>query len=133
MQEIFSGIVVQGLGKGKNFGFPTANIKLNNNELKIEKGVYAVVVTIDNQVFKGMLYVGTRPTLNLQEVSIEIHLLEFDRNIYNKQISFEILHKIRNEIQFCSIDNLIEQLHHDKKMVYDFFYLSSIFFNSSKL
>jgi len=115
------GIVVHGLGKGKDFGFPTVNIKLNNSELNLDTGVYVVMVYIDNQVFKGMLYVGTRPTLNLQEISIEIHILEFDEDIYNKQISFEILHKIRDEVQFSDIEKLIEQLHHDKKMVYDFF------------
>ena len=121
MQEKFSGIVIHGLGKGREFGFPTANIRLDDSALYVEKGIYAVSVTVDNQLLKGMLYVGTRPTLDLQEVSIEIHLLEFDENIYNKQIFFQILQKIRNEIHFCNIENLITQLHHDREMVYNFF------------
>ncbi|MDR2971880.1 MAG: riboflavin kinase [Bacteroidales bacterium] len=121
MLEKFSGTVVHGLGKGKEFGFPTANIKLNNNELSIEKGVYAVVVNIDNQQYYGMLYVGTRPTFHLQEITIEIYFFEFNEDVYDKQISFQIVQKIRDEIQFQSTDDLIKQLHYDKEMVYIFF------------
>jgi riboflavin kinase/FMN adenylyltransferase len=131
MQEKFIGTVIRGLGKGKDFGFPTANIKLINNELHIENGVYVVNIEICNQEFNGMLYVGTRPTFDLQEITIEIHIFDFREDIYNQQIFFQILHKIRNEIDFESTEKLIEQLYHDKEMVYD--YLSSIFFNSSKL
>ena len=121
MHNIFYGIVVHGLGKGKDFGFPTVNIKLNDNKLNIEKGVYAVIATIDNQSYKGMLYVGTRPTLDLKDITIEIHILEFDENIYSEQIFFKIMHKIRDEIRFSCVEKLIEQLHHDRKMVYNYF------------
>jgi riboflavin kinase/FMN adenylyltransferase len=67
-----------------------------------------------------MLYVGTRPTLDLQETTIEIHILDFNEDLYNEQISFQILCKIRDEIQFKSIDKLIEQLYRDKEMVYKY-------------
>jgi riboflavin kinase/FMN adenylyltransferase len=117
MGENIFGTVVTGLGRGKEFGFPTVNIKLNNSELYIEKGVYVVIITIDNQLYKGMLYVGTRPTLALQEITIEIHILDFDKEIYNEQISFQILQKIRDEIHFSSIEKLVEQLHRDREMV----------------
>jgi riboflavin kinase/FMN adenylyltransferase len=128
MQNFFSGTVVQGFGRGKEFGFPTVNIKLNDNELYIENGVYAVTVTICRGMaypapteLHGMLYVGTRPTLDLQETTIEIHILDFDRNLYHHQISFQIIHKIRDEIRFDSVEKLIEQLHQDMEMVYNFF------------
>jgi len=68
----------------------------------------------------GMLYIGTRPTLDLQEPTIEIHILDFNEEIYNQQICFQILHKIREEMRFNSIEELIKQLHQDKQMVYDF-------------
>ena len=119
MHKIFSGTVVKGLGKGKEFGFPTVNIRMNDNKLHIDTGVYAVKIIVDNQSYRGMLYVGTRPTLNLHEKTIEIHILEFDKNIYNEQILFEILHKIRDEIHFETVDKLIEQLHQDREMVYN--------------
>jgi riboflavin kinase/FMN adenylyltransferase len=121
MPKKYFGTVVHGLGRGKDFGFPTINIKLNDSELDIEKGVYATLVSVDDQLYKGMLYVGTRPTLDLQKMTIEIHILEFDKNIYDKQISFQILQKIRAEIHFNNIKNLIKQLHQDAKTVYNFF------------
>jgi riboflavin kinase/FMN adenylyltransferase len=121
MHKIFVGTVVKGFGRGKQFGFPTLNIELINNELYMERGVFAVTVTIHNQLFNGMLYVGTRPTLNLQEITIEIHVLDYDKNIYNEQISFQILHKIRDEIKFETPEHLIAQLHQDREMVYEYF------------
>jgi len=121
MQEKFWGKVIHGLGKGKNFGFATINIQMIDSTLHINKGVYAALVTIHNQTFKGMLYVGTRPTFELQKMSIEIHILDFKEDIYNQQIFFQILHKIREEIKFNNEDQLIKQLHQDKKMVYNYF------------
>jgi len=122
MHQKFFGTVIHGLGRGKDFGFPTINIKLIDNNLHIENGVYVAAVTINNLVFKGMLYVGTRPTLDLQETTIEIHILDFHEDIYDQQISFQILHKIRDEIQFESVDKLVEQLHRDREMVYKYFW-----------
>jgi riboflavin kinase/FMN adenylyltransferase len=126
MRKNFSGTVIQGLGKGKDFGFPTANIRLNDNNLHIESGVYAVTVTVSKEkaclgstLHYGMLYVGTRPTLNLQNTTIEIHIFDFNDDIYEQKISFEILHKIRDEIHFESVEKLIKQLHHDSKTVYE--------------
>ena len=128
MHQKFFGTVIHGLGRGKDFGFPTVNIKLIDNSLHIENGVYAVVVTICRgkarltpTTFNGMLYVGTRPTLDLQETTIEIHILDFHEDIYDRQISFQILHKIRDEIRFENVDGLIEQLHRDREMVNKFF------------
>ena len=121
MSNFFFGTVAHGLGKGNEFGFPTVNIKLINKKLHIDNGVYAAQVIIHKKTYKGMLYAGTRPTLGLHKKTIEIHILDYNENLYNKQISFQILHKIRDEIHFDSIEKLIENLHHDKEMVYNFF------------
>jgi riboflavin kinase/FMN adenylyltransferase len=128
MHKKFFGNVIHGLGRGKEFGFPTINIKLIDNSLHVKNGVYVVAVTVGRGVarnvsteHKGMLYVGTRPTLDLQEPTIEIHILDFNEEVYNQQISFQILHKIRDEIQFGSVEKLVEQLHRDKEMVYIYF------------
>ena len=121
MHEKYFGTVVHGFGRGKRFNFPTVNIELNNSDLYIEKGVYVAEVTLNNCLYKGMLYVGTRPTLDLQEITIEIHILEFDQEVYKKQISFQILQKIREEIHFNSVEKLVEQLHRDKEMVKKYF------------
>ena len=128
MHEKIFGTVIHGLGRGKDFGFPTVNIKLADSKLHIENGVYVVTITLcwgkarlAPTTYNGMLYVGTRPTLNLQETTIEIHILGFNEDIYDQQIFFQILHKIRDEMQFKNIDALIEQLHRDKEMVYEYF------------
>jgi riboflavin kinase/FMN adenylyltransferase len=126
MQEKFLGTVIHGLGKGKVFGFPTANIKLIDNELNVDSGVYAVAGIINNKTFHGMLYVGTRPTFDLKDFTIEIHLFDFNEEIYDMQISFQILHKIRNEIHFETIEKFIKQLHQDKEMVYKYFLNPSV-------
>jgi len=128
MYEKIFGTVIHGFGRGKEFGFPTVNIKLIDNDLRIESGVYVVTVFVCRDVarnvsttFNGMLYVGTRPTFDLQETTIEIHILDFNEVIYNQQISFQILHKIRDEIRFENVDELIGQLHRDREMVYGYF------------
>jgi len=128
MHEKIFGTVIHGLGRGKDFGFPTINIKLIDNKLNVKNGVYVVRGTLCRDEacpvstpFNGMLYIGTRPTLDLQEPTIEIHILDFNEDIYNRQISFKILHKIRDEIQFKNTDALIKQLHQDKKTVYEYF------------
>jgi riboflavin kinase/FMN adenylyltransferase len=120
MPKIYYGKVIHGLGKGKEFGFPTTNIKLNNNELDINCGVYVAEVKVYDKTFKGMLYVGTRPTFDLLETTIEIHILEFNEVIYNQDISFQILHKIRDDIKFSNTETLIEQLHQDRETVYKY-------------
>jgi len=128
MQKKYYGTVIRGYGRGRILGFPTININLVNNELDLENGVYAVRVDICRDgacpistTYKGMIYIGTRPTFNMREKSIEIHLFNFNEDLYDQQISFQILQKIRDEIHFESVENLIKQLHHDKEMVYNYF------------
>ncbi len=112
----YSGIVIHGLQNGRKFGFPTANVQLEKAP-KIDKGVYAVKLEVLGKPFKGMLYVGTRPTLNLCELSFEINILDFNRDIYDQILSFNIVEKIRDEIRFDNTTSLIEQLRLDRKAV----------------
>lgn len=114
MQGPFFGTVIHGLHNGESFGFPTANIQLENPE-DIELGVYAVTLLVDQLSLKGMMYVGTRPTLNLSELSLEIHLFDFKGDLYGKSVSFIIVDKIRDEERFKSTDELIQQLYLDKQ------------------
>lgn len=114
MQGPFFGTVIHGLHNGESFGFPTANIQLENPE-DVELGVYAVTLLVDQLSLKGMMYVGTRPTLNLSELSLEIHLFDFKGDLYGKSVSFIIVDKIRDEERFNSTDELIQQLYLDKQ------------------
>lgn len=110
----YHGIVIHGLRNGRELGFPTANIHLHD-EVEIENGCYAVRVNVSDKTFSGMLYVGTRPTLNLHEISYEINIFDFHGDIYGMEIAFSIEGKIRDEQHFDNVKTLIEQLKHDKE------------------
>jgi len=111
-----NGTVTKGKGIGKTINFPTANI-LISEEYKIipKNGVYIAKATIDNNTYFGMMNIGTNPTVNGSSQSIEIHLFDFNKDIYNKDISVELLKRIRSEHKFVSIDSLKQQLAKDKK------------------
>lgn len=113
------GKVTGGFKVGRKIGFPTANI-YPDNDCKIipALGVYAVQVHWNKQCFKGMLNIGTRPTLtNEKSVSIEVHILDFNEDIYNQSVVICFMSKIRDEQKFNGIEALIEQLQKDKQKV----------------
>jgi len=111
--DLITGTVIQGLGNGRKFGFPTANIA-PDTPTELSKGVYAVLVKIDGKSYKGMLYVGTRPTLGLESLTYEIHLFGIHKKLYGKKITFRVIRKIREEKRFSSSKKLIEALKKDK-------------------
>jgi riboflavin kinase/FMN adenylyltransferase len=115
-KTIYDGVVVHGFHNGSAFGFPTANLQFPSAP-DIDKGVYAVRVFITDGSFSGMLYVGTRPTLNLNELSYEIHIFGFHGNLYGRKLSFTILSKIREEKTFEDVSELVEQLKRDRLAV----------------
>ena len=114
--KTYTAQVIHGFRNGSKFGFPTANLQLDT-PIDIENGVYAARVCVDEREYMGMLYVGTRPTLNLTEKSYEVHLLHFNGNLYGKTLSFEIVEHIRPEQKFESVEALVEQLKRDREAV----------------
>jgi len=111
----FSGDVVHGNNIGKTISFPTANIKVDQPYKLIPKnGVYIVKTIIDNQITFGMMNIGYNPTFNGKQKSIEIHFLNFTKNIYHKNLTIEMIMRIRNEIKFNSVEDLKKQLEKDK-------------------
>ncbi len=110
------GEVISGYQMGRKLGFPTANIKVNSDSKLIPKqGVYASIVTVDNNRHKAMLNIGIRPTLdNSKQQSIEVHIFDFNESIYGKNIQVELYYYLRDEQKMASIDNLIIQLNKDK-------------------
>jgi len=114
-----SGKVTGGFKVGRKIGFPTANIYPDNNEKIIPAlGVYAVQVFWNKQYFKGMMNIGTRPTLtDDKSISIEVHILDFEEDIYNQTVAVCFIDKIREELKFNGIDALIKQLQNDKQKV----------------
>jgi riboflavin kinase/FMN adenylyltransferase len=113
------GQVMSGFKIGRKIGFPTANILPNDSEKMIPPhGVYAVRVHWNKLIYKGMMNIGTRPTLeNGLHTSLEVHILDFNEDIYNQTIGVEFIQKIRDEQKFNGVDALIEQLKKDKQEV----------------
>lgn len=110
-----TGKVVKGDGLGKQINYPTANIYVEENYKIIPKdGVYFIKTLIDDNEFHGMMNIGHRPTIGENKKSIEVHLFDFDNDIYDKTISVDVLLKIRDEIKFSSIEALKEQLKKDE-------------------
>lgn len=120
-----SGWVVPGDRIGRTFGFPTANIALDDpHKLIPPNGVYAAVATLENKRYPGMLYIGKRPTIERGlSRSIEINLFDFDRDIYGKSLSIELLTYTRGEQHFHSKDELVACIRRDETIVRDFFAL----------
>ena len=112
-----AGKVVEGMKLGRRIGFPTANIEtFDRHKLVPGDGVYAVKVNIGNEVYFGMCNIGFRPTVNfnVDHKSIEVHIFDFDRDIYGSIVSLNFIGKIRNEHKFSNIYELQEQLNKDK-------------------
>lgn len=114
-----SGQVVSGNKIGRSIGYPTANIEVRDKRKIIpNKGVYAVKVTVKGHLYEGMLYVGSRPTIDKkrkQELRIEVNIFDFDADIYSEPIDVEFIAQTRGDIKFEHIDELKEQLGKDKE------------------
>ena len=110
-----TGKVVKGDGLGKKINYPTANIFIEETYKIIPKdGVYLVETIIKDKLFKGMMNIGHRPTIGTNVKSIEVHLFNFNEDIYGKVISIKMISKIRDEKKFSSIQALKEQLVKDE-------------------
>jgi riboflavin kinase/FMN adenylyltransferase len=116
-----SGIVVQGKGLGHQFGIPTANIKLNKKIILTSTGVYYTTVHYQGRCFNALTNLGFNPTFEKHPFSIETYIYDFDEDIYNEEITIEFKKKIRDEIRFNSIDELIVQIKSDINLIRDEF------------
>lgn len=113
-----AGIVIDGEKRGRLLGFPTANISLDEETILPANGVYAVMFSVDGQSYKGVCNVGVKPTFhdpNIRKPSIEVHILDFDSDLYGKEVTVDWMARIRAEQKFNSVDELIEQIGKDKE------------------
>ena len=113
----YGGTVAHGLQNGRSFGYPTANVTDVTPALTVGTGVYAAKVRVAGCEYGAMLYVGTRPTLGLEEPTLEIFLFDFEGDLYDKPLQFNILGKVREERQFPSVEELIAQLRRDEQEI----------------
>ena len=120
----FSGKVVKGQQVGRQLGFPTANLALPIAEKSIPaNGVYWVTAQLSGstQLYNGMMNIGTRPTIGNNGRSIEIHLLNFNADIYDQNLQVNVLYRARDEVKFASLDDLIAQLQIDRDAALRYF------------
>lgn len=113
-----SGQIIEGRKLGRKIGFPTANIKpYSEHKLIPANGVYAVEVQLDKKVLPGMLSIGSNPTVNtdINFRSIEVHILNFDEDIYGRNITVIFRKRLRDEKKFGNIQELAEQMEQDKQ------------------
>tara|TARA_B110000027_G_scaffold52870_1_gene57621 strand:- start:480 stop:1418 length:939 start_codon:yes stop_codon:yes gene_type:complete len=108
----FSGEVVHGNGIGKTIGTPTANIEIDKAEKIIPAdGVYAVICQANDKTINGIMNIGFKPTLNkLEERTIEIHLFNYEKDLYGTILKTKVIQKIRNEFKFKSLEDLKKQI-----------------------
>ena len=106
------GTIVQGDGRGRQIGFPTANIE-PGAQLCPPNGVYAIRAKLANRWLDGVLNIGIRPTFDGTKFQVESHLFDFDEDIYGETIEIFFIEKIRNERKFSDIQTLVQQIHRD--------------------
>ena len=115
---LFDGFVVRGNQIGRTIGFPTANLHINNEEKIIpSNGVYAVKVKgkcLEDIIYNGMMNIGIRPTVDGQKKVIEVHILDFDQDIYEQNLTVMVYEYIRGEVKFDGLEALKAQLAKDK-------------------
>jgi riboflavin kinase/FMN adenylyltransferase len=116
------GKVIRGSGRGRELGFPTANIEIGSGILPAQ-GVYVVRIQLNGRTFNGISNIGYRPSFGHKNLDIhfEVHILDFQRNIYSQFLTIEFLKKIRNEKKFPSLDRLVSQIRSDEKAARKFF------------
>ncbi|HBS91257.1 MAG TPA: bifunctional riboflavin kinase/FMN adenylyltransferase [Erysipelotrichaceae bacterium] len=110
----FGGIVVDGRKKGREIGFPTANLDILPEYIVPKLGVYIALATLNQRQFLAMVNIGHNPTFNTRsDVSVEAYLLDFNEMIYGQRLELKFVHRIRSELKFSSIQELIEQMNED--------------------
>jgi riboflavin kinase/FMN adenylyltransferase len=111
------GVVAHGEGRGREIGYPTANLAVQDpRKLVPKRGVYATTVRLPTgTVCGGMMNIGRRPTFDEMEVTVEVHLFDFDGDLYGETLSVQFLQRLRDEQKFDSPDALAMQLSEDER------------------
>lgn len=116
----FSGIVVHGEKRGRTIGFPTANLEIPTDKIVPGNGVYAVSVQHKGKIYQGMMNIGKRPTFDAEK-TIEVHILDFEEDIYGETLTIKCHHFLRHVQKFDGIATLVAQLEADRLAVRQYF------------
>lgn len=121
-----SGVVVHGDKRGRTIGFPTANTSIDESYFVPPVGVYTVRFYVNGNWHEGVCNVGHKPTFKAEQnhkPSIEVHIFQFDQDIYGQEVIIEWHQPIRSEMKFSSIEELVQQIEKDKQIAQDYFLL----------
>lgn len=115
---VLRGKVEEGMQRGTTIGYPTANVRVNSSYKLIPKnGVYAVWVYIGEKKYPGMLNIGYNPTFEDKKWSVEVHLFDFNQNVYHQEIAIAFVSRTRDEQKFDNLQSLVSQLKEDEKEI----------------
>jgi len=121
-QPVVAGRVIEGNKIGRQLGFPTANLDWDRRLLIPANGVYAVKVKVDNKHYFGVLNIGSKPTVSKKPIlTMEVNILGFSGDIYEKDIEVTFFHKLRDEIKFSGLEQLKKQISHDINHALEYF------------
>ena len=112
------GKVIKGRQLGRTIGFPTANLQLSSDKLLPRHGVYAVKVKLDNSYIKGVMNIGSRPTVSRDDITVEVHLINWSGNLYEQNLTVYLERFLRPEQKFASLDALKEQIMKDCQLAW---------------
>lgn len=118
-----SGIVVKGIQKGTEIGYPTINIQLINAPKEVVLGIYACTIHIDKSEYKAVMHYGNKSigTDDKKKIFCEVHVFDFDKDAYGKHVKVNLLKKIRDVRQFDSEKDLIKQIESDIQSAHKYF------------
>lgn len=115
------GTVIHGRGIGKLVGMPTANLKIEQGQTLPEAGVYITKIVLDYDIYYGITHIGTRPTVdNDHDVSVETHILNFNKDIYGCEMEIQLFTKLRIPQRFDNLSFLLEQIRKDCEAAREF-------------
>lgn len=119
------GTVIEGEQRGRTIGFPTANVKPSDDYLFPKVGVYAVTIKRDNQTLYGMANLGYNPTFEDQKSDpvLEVHIFDYNDNLYGEELTIEWQLFIREEQKFNSVEELVNQIKQDERLIRKYFNL----------
>lgn len=118
-----SGKVISGEQRGRDLGFPTANIAVSNLKLLPKQGVYAVKIIVKGIIHYGMANLGVKPTFVEGETipSLEVYIFDFDEDIYGEEVTVYWHNHVRDEVKFNGVDEIVHQLNQDEKQIRTYF------------
>ena len=116
-----SGTVVHGKKLGRTLGYPTANLEVSPLKLLPKKGAYIAEVFVNDKPYKGMLSIGTNPTVGGESLTVEVNILDFNEDIYGESIEVHFKDFLHEEIDFEGLEPLKEKLKQDESKTREFF------------